>query len=308
VNKYVRVHPARPLAPICVSGLILAVWWVVAHNSGAGWVQSVGDAIFGVLLVGVAGPAVAAARARVEVTAAPGDATAGRPVDITLTSRSRMRIQPLSPEGPASFVGPRRGDRGGDGTVTLLPARRGVHEQVVLEVATAAPFGLQWWSKQVTLRLSHGLVVAPRRGTPLPLPYRDDERHGDDGRGVPAPAGDLRGVRPYRRGDLPAHVHWPATAHSRELMVRDMELPRARPVTVAAHLPADPDRAERIAEQALATVVLLLDKGSEVVLETTEASGPVVQQVADRVGAGRRLARAVAGAEADPAGTVVTAL
>ncbi len=78
-------------------------------------------------------------------------------------------------------------------------------------------------------------------------------------------------------------------------MVRELERPAAEPVTIIVELPRDPDAAERVAEDALASVVALLEGGVPVLLVTTEASGPVRATVRDRRSAGRRLARAVAG-------------
>jgi hypothetical protein len=76
-------------------------------------------------------------------------------------------------------------------------------------------------------------------------------------------------------------------------MVRELEGPSSEPITVHVTLPRNPDEAERVAEQALGTVVRLLESGATVLLATAESSGPVVAPVADRRGAGRRLARAV---------------
>ena len=78
-------------------------------------------------------------------------------------------------------------------------------------------------------------------------------------------------------------------------MVRELERPSAEPITLTVLLPHDPDAADRIAEQALGTVMQLLDRGPTVLLSTLEATGPVLAPVSDRRGAGRRLARAVPG-------------
>ena len=52
------VRPARPRSPMVVAVAVIGTWWLVAHNSGAGWVQAIGDAVFGTLLVGIVGPSV----------------------------------------------------------------------------------------------------------------------------------------------------------------------------------------------------------------------------------------------------------
>ena len=85
-------------------------------------------------------------------------------------------------------------------------------------------------------------------------------------------------------------------------MVRELERPSAAPVTVTVTLPADPEEAERVAERALGTVVLLLGQGVPVLMATVETAGPVLAPVPDRRAAGRRLARAQAHAVPADAG------
>jgi uncharacterized protein (DUF58 family) len=106
-------------------------------------------------------------------------------------------------------------------------------------------------------------------------------------------SGDPRGVRPYQIGDQRRRVHWPSTAHVGRLMVREMEEPSAQSFTLKVALPADEEAAERLAERSLGTVVAILDRGCGLVLTTDEKEGQVSGPVADRLQAGRRLARAV---------------
>jgi uncharacterized protein (DUF58 family) len=107
--------------------------------------------------------------------------------------------------------------------------------------------------------------------------------------------GEPRGPRPYRPGDDRRHVHWPAFAHTGELMVREREGPAAAPLTLRVTLPDDIDQAERVAEKALGTILHLLDRGVPLLLETVEPSGSAKSPVEDRRSAGRRLAQAVGG-------------
>ncbi|MGD0380004.1 MAG: DUF58 domain-containing protein [Acidimicrobiales bacterium] len=306
------VVPVSPLVPLVSCAGVLLAWGLVAHNSGAGWVQAVGDVLAGTLGVGLVAPAGVAARARVAVVECPADAVAGLPVELTATSNTRVRVRPLEPPGPDAFIGPHRtptGDRarrhvgnaaapdagrGGAGPITVLPPRRGVHDRIVIQVATAAPFGLLWWRKTVVVELPRALHVGPRLGRPLPLPAGRDDVSGGGSVDAAVQIGEPRGVRPYRPGDLRRFVHWPATAHGGELMVREMEGPTAEPVSLEIHLPADADAAEAMAERAMATVVAIVDRGASVLLATTEGDGPRVGTVGDRRSAGRRLARAVA--------------
>ena len=288
-----KMRPARPLSPILVALLALLIWWVVAHNSGSGWVQALGDCVFGVIAVGLIGPALALARLDVEVLHAPSDAAAGMPAIVRLAVSGRARVRPIEPPGPDAFLGPRRGHL--DDQMTVLPLHRGCLGLLKVEIATAAPFGIQWWSRRVLLELPSELHVAPRLGRPLPLPRSVEERTGAYGSPKAAEAGDARGVRDYRPGDRRRRVHWGTSAHTGRLMVREMEESSSLPVTVNVILPHESDAAERQAERALGTVVQLIDRGAHVLLATVEPSGTVVREVPNRREAGRRLARAVSG-------------
>jgi uncharacterized protein (DUF58 family) len=288
-----RVRPARPWAPIPVSAFVLFIWWVVAHNSGSGWVQFLGDAAFGTIVVGIAGPPVVLSRARIRLMSAPTDGTAGLPASVQLSASSRIRVRPIEPPGPERMIGPTNRGRSDD-DVILLPLKRGVHSNLIVEVASAAPFGLQWWSRRLTVALPAAIHVAPRRGQRVPLPRLDLGDTGDPARPIASQVGDPRGVRHYRAGDQRRRMHWPSTAHTGELMVRELEGPSVQPVTLRVDLPADDEAAERTAESALGTAIAVLDRGAPLVMSTDEPKGAVVAPVDSRVEAGRRLARAVA--------------
>ena len=47
------VRPVRPVVPLVSCAGVLLAWGLVAHNSGAGWVQAVGDVLAGILGVGL---------------------------------------------------------------------------------------------------------------------------------------------------------------------------------------------------------------------------------------------------------------
>ena len=289
-----RARPARPLAPMVMSVVIIGLWWLVAHNAGSGWIQVLGDLIFGVLLIGIVGPFVVVTRARIGLRHAPADGGAGFPVVAHVDVSTRLRVRPVEPPGPEVFVGPGGRRSVGDDSITLEPVRRGVHDSVTLDIASAAPFALQWWSRRVTLPLPSALHVSPRCGRAQAPLRQPDEGAGDVLDRPRSDTGLPRGARPYVPGDSRRLVHWGATAHAGKLMVRELEQPAAEAVTLTVELPADPDAAERMAEGALGTVVGLLEGGAPVLLGTREQSGPVVGLVADRRSAGRRLARAVA--------------
>jgi uncharacterized protein (DUF58 family) len=226
-----------------------------------------------------------------EVRDAPADAVAGRPVEVHVVASGRVRVRPVEPPGNEAFVGP-AGRRGRVDVVTLVPTRRGVHQTVSLDVASAAPFALQWWTRRLKLALPQELHVSPRRGRPERPRPRSHEQQGAIVVRPRADTGMPRGARPYRSGDTRHQVHWRATAHAGALMVKDVERPAGQQMVVV-DLPADPDEAEHVAERALGTVVALLADDASVLLQTQERSGPVTASVGDRRAAGRRLARSV---------------
>lgn len=293
-------RPRRAAVPVAASAAVLAVWGAVARGSGVGWVQTVGALVAGLLAVGLAGPALAVWRVKVAGVAAPSDAMAGSVLTVQLDVKGAAVLHPLWPPGPeVRTAGGRRV------TLRLHPPHRGVLERCTVTVTSAAPFGLVWWARTVSVRLPAPVLVAPRVGPPDPAAI---ERTGDAGvESLSSGVGtEARGVRPYAPGDRRSLVHWPATAHTGSLMVRDHERPGGRTVIVRGVLPADPDAAETQAERVLGTVGLLLASGVGVQLATVEEDGDVLAPVHTLSGAGRRLAYALpqppSGIDADASG------
>ena len=288
-----RCRPARPWGPIPSSVALVLGWWLVAHSSGQGWVQALGDVVAAGVLIGLVGPWAVLRRIRIDMLSAATDATAGSAFSLSLRVSGPARITSISPPAvEAVFViRPRKAEAT---EVAVTADRHCVLRSVTLEVATAAPFGIQWWSRRVVLRLPRPVYVAPRKGRSYPIePLVPDDEAGQEGGGRRAASfGDLRAPRPYRSEDSRRLVHWPATAHTGELMVREVERPLGRPAEMVVTLPADPSAAEAEAERAMATVSALLDRDVPVLLTTTEADGVTTGLVRDHRDAGRRLAAA----------------
>jgi uncharacterized protein (DUF58 family) len=209
-----------------------------------------------------------------------------------MVANGPIRIRPRYPVGTvASAVGSPHGPRVVE--VTVTPDRRGVVEEVAIELATCAPFGLLWWARETQVPLPRPLHVAPRYGEPGPIDSMVDRAAGHAQLRVAAGTGEPRGVRPYQPGDTRRTVHWPATSHVGSLMVRETERQTDDPITVDVVLPSDPQKAEAETERIMATVSPYLARGQSVVLATLEPEGRAVRLVRDRIDLGRRLARAV---------------
>ena len=287
-----RVHPVAWAGPVAGTVITLAAWAGVSHSSGSGWVQVVGALLAAFLLVGLVAPVWPAGRAQVRCTAVPTDTRAGSALELTLESDRPVRVRPIVPGGPDHQAG--GGQHGARSFVlTVTPARRGVLDAVVVEVASSAPFGLLWWAREVELPLPHLVHVAPRTGPPGATLTTGDDTPGEARPRVPSGIGEPRGVRPYAPGDPRRAVHWPATSHAGMLMVRESERPTDDPVYVELALPHDPAAAEAEAERMMSGISDCLARQQPVVLASLEESGRVVRPVTDRLDLGRRLARAV---------------
>jgi uncharacterized protein (DUF58 family) len=290
-------RPERIVGPVLAAVTVLGAWVAVAHSSGDGWVQTLGALIGGFLLVGLVGPALYMRRARCVVIENPLDGTAGRQSVVVIESNRPLRLRPIDPPGPEVMANGR-----GPVSLAVVADHRGVLEHVTVELASAAPFGLLWWTARHRLPLLRPLTVAPRQGAPQSRPPEAGDPGGaEELLPVLQRSGEPRGVRPYVPGDPPRSVHWPATAHQGSLMVREMESAAEGAVTLTVALPRDPVAAEREAERVLATVALLVRRGCTVQLITTEAGRPTTGRVATTLEAGRRLARAQSGpGDGDP--------
>ncbi len=275
------------MAPVLGAAMLLVAWEGVAHASGSGWVQAVGTVVAGMLVVGMIAPAFVARKLELSVVSSPGDATSGEPFTVTVVSPRGLRCTVLDPGGGTCAASARV-----PAPVTVVPPYRGVIRRIRLQLATAAPFGLLWWTVEREIVLDRPVLVSPRTAHSLaPL-----DRVGRSAEGDAAPVasliGDTRQLRPYRLGDSRRQVHWGATAHSGGLIVRETEERTARPVRVMADLVGDPEVTEREAGACMGTVAAYLLAGSRVELETTEQARRICAPVSDLAQAGRRLARA----------------
>jgi uncharacterized protein (DUF58 family) len=266
---------------------VLAAWFTVAHDSGAGWVQTIGALVAGALVVGLVAPLIAVLRLRVRVVSNPADALARVPATLQVSLSAPAEVRAVHPPGPVALSG-----RSPSTALEVVPARRGVVETCTLEIASAAPFGLVWWTRTLTVPLARPMAVAPRVGTPA----REVLDEVPDAPRLSAMRGRgtaTRGARPYEPGDPRRLVHWPASAHAGRLMVRETDRQSPRTVAVDGTLPENPAAADEQAGRVLATVVELLGQGCRVQLRTVEPGRVVVDTVAGAATASRRLALAL---------------
>ncbi len=300
-----RPRPARITRPAVVLAALAAAFFVIARTTGSGWVTVLLCGMVGCLGAGAAWPFVAVGRATVAVDG-PRDGTVGQPllVNVQVTLGMGLRLRLVTPSGLAFSA-----DAPAAGQVVATPEQRGVLDAVTVDVSSAAPLGLVWWSRVLAVPLAAPLEVGPRR-----LEVSAAELNASGATGLVEPARGRTGhdsvktVRSYVAGDAVRLVHWPATARWGHLMVKEMEDPEVPRVAIVVDLSRGGARAEEAASRAAGLAEAVLYQGVPVTLITAERVGPVVGEVTSSLEVGRRLARAVGGAPPDgpvPAGAVM---
>ena len=156
------------------------------------------------------------------------------------------------------------------GLFSVVPTHRGLLRWVDVDLVARGPLGL--W--QVGRRDRHHLPVALPVG-PRPIPHEVEPIEL-----FPRPFGEtvltrgaddiVRGVREYRPGDQPKLVHWPATAHRGELLVRETETLGTIRVRIALDLRDDLFGSEAAVARAAWFALDCLARGWEVELVTCE--------------------------------------
>ena len=115
---------------------------------------------------------------------------------------------------------------------------RGEYRFDSLLLKTGFPFGLHHAERRIDTEPST-LLVYPAVFNIARLDYLGNESLPAAGnRSVirAGGAGDFMGVREYRRGDSPRHIHWSASAHHGALMVRELEWISITRVTLVLNL------------------------------------------------------------------------
>ncbi|QXC59214.1 DUF58 domain-containing protein [Aquihabitans sp. G128] len=207
------------------------------------------------------------------------DAVAGRPTRWQLHVDGLRRPVALSPtllpRPPGVLV-----DRGEPGLLVLPAASRGVLHHFYLDAHATGPIGL--------FEAGRRFRVSPPTPVPLgpgPLPVDHEwptPKAVGFGLSPVAPRGDdlFRAVRPYQRGDERRHIHWKASAHHGELMVRESDGVGVVGLQIVVDLGQPGPRAELTASVAAFVAEEAVRKGwlvQLVTLDSSSAPPPLVQ-------------------------------
>ena len=181
------------------------------------------------------------------------------------------------------------------GELLITHQQRGLFTHAIVTLAHSAPLGLISAVRVLPVALAAPALVAPTsREVPrfrLPRLVSDHESNRTRISNV---ADLVRGTREYVPGDSMRHVHWPATARTGALMVREWETLTSPNVVVIADLglfPGPP--AEQAAGRAAWVAGQALRAGLAVTLVTVEVGALMVGDVRSPLDVGRRLALSV---------------
>ena len=298
-DRFDRVGGTRPTG--LGWGLVIVTAFIVYSPVASSDPESAAvlvSAAVGILLICAVVPVAMVRRVRVDVRS-PRDVTVGDTVllDVDLQGGvGRLSIRVLDPTGPWAHA-----ESPGTGQVEHLADRRGLFQHVRVEVRVTAPLGVMSARRVHEITLPYAVEVAPK---PLAVTWHPAPAPVDAGPhpvARPALAGDLvRSVRPYVAGDPPHLVHWPTSARTGSLVVKELEPPSPVGQAVVVDLTGLGADGERAASYGLGAARAVLASGGELVLATCEPGGPVVARVTNPLDAGRRLARAVPGPPGAP--------
>ena len=216
-----------------------AVLFFLGTNVQAGWLFVLGALLLGAVVAGVLLPGRMVRGIQVE-RRAPAEVVQGEEafVELLVSNHAKGVRLGLTLEDP--HVSPTSlylnrvlpGER-----VELVTVRRaikrGVHEASPVTLRSAAPFGVA--ERRRTLPVAGSTIVLPAVIPLGPLPFlaldTDPERAS---RSVPrrGTGPEFLGIREYRPGDSPRHVHWPSTARTGAVMVRELEQERSRRLAI----------------------------------------------------------------------------
>jgi len=281
---------AKPAFVVCL-GLIL---YLIATNSGAGWLYVVAAGIGAVVIVSAPLPWWNVRGIEAE-RRAPVQATAGEPIECTLELRNTKRLARYLLEvedrfagGAGRAVAVRVGSKEPEAVrYAIENPRRGVYSGGEILVESGAPFGL-FYARRRT-RVGSEVVVYPRTFDVAGLPPSAvvDAERGDRSESSTlhrGHGGELWGVREYRPGDPARLVAWKRSARglpAGRLAVVELAQETHPPFVVALNLDPQAPREAREMVVSLGASLLLygLGEGREVGADAGHENQPFPEEV-----------------------------
>lgn len=114
--------------------------------------------------------------------------------------------------------------------------RRGYVKSETCTLKSSFPFGLFLTSRRDTIPVRTRVYPDPETPRALKTMSEAEFMEGEMGyRPARDWTGELRGMRDFQPGDAMKAIHWPASARSRHLVVRECDLPVAEKISIVFH-------------------------------------------------------------------------
>jgi uncharacterized protein (DUF58 family) len=258
---------------------------VVGRLMGTFELFLLGTAIEALVLVAAIRTALVRLDLRVSRHVDPPRVHAGTPARVELRLRNdghratpvlRLRDAVSGTRGANLLVSPLHPEGVGRAAYLLPTQKRGILGVGPLEISVGDPFGLT--SAGLVAVGPSELTIYPRIDPIVPLPVaagHDPQATARHPNALGRTGDDFYALRPYQVGDDLRRVHWPATAHHDELMIRQHELPWQERTTVLLDVRSyahQPESFELAVSAATSVLNACFSRGDEVRLTTTAGS------------------------------------
>jgi uncharacterized protein (DUF58 family) len=258
------------------------VLYLIAANSGTGWMYVVAATLAATVLVSIPAPLLNVRGLEIE-RRAPATGTAGEPLEGKIEVRNEGRFAKHLLEirdgfacGIGNTVMPRiKGDASEEVGYTIENPRRGVYSGGEIILESGAPFGLFYGKRRVQARSE--TVIYPRTFqvagvSDLVSPERDSAEQDESDALRRGAGGEFWGVREYRPGDPAKLVAWRRSARNLStgrLAVLEMADETNPPLSLALNLDhRAPQEAREMQVSAAASILIqTLREGRKVVAD-----------------------------------------
>lgn len=229
--------------------LMAVLLYLIAANSGAGWMYVVAAALAATVLVSIPTPLLNVRGLETE-RHTPPTGTAGEPLvcDIEVRNEGRfakhlLEVRDVFAGGSESVVLPRVGGRSSESVrYTIENPRRGVYSGGEVTLESGAPFGLFYGRRRMQVRSE--AVIYPRAFqvagvSDLLTPETSSSKRNESDALQRRSGGDFWGVREYRPGDPAKLVAWRRSARNLStgrLAVLEMAEETSPPLSLALNL------------------------------------------------------------------------
>ncbi len=234
---------------------------------------------FAVLAIGVVWPMVAL-RSVTTTATTPSDVQCGGRFSVGVSVAGRTRAVLLRVvDFQSSWV---HCDAPDVGSIPVVAPHRGVHQSVLVELTCGGPLNVFVRHKVVSCRLAAPLYIGP-----VPIHVAAHTQPVSDAaitaaNQMPQTSDVVRSTRPYVAGDPVRSVHWPTTARTGHLVVREFEPPTQLGLAIIVDLRGGDSRSvEASVSQAAGAAHSVLATGGRCLLVTANprASATVVNSL-----------------------------